>query len=136
MIGCGRMAVAAAHRSGDGRGDLQRLCVTLILLLAFTLQSYITQVHVHPSSGADDRAAMVKLVGPAPGHGAAPGGEGKIPCPFCQAMLIAGAFFTPTTPILVPQLAWAGAHVPSPIAVGLAVTAASFSWRSRAPPQP
>ena len=129
------MKLAAAHVSKDGRGRVGRLCVTWIVLLAFALQSYITQTHVHHASSTADRAPIVKIVGQAASHGAAPRGDGTADCPFCQAMVVAGAFFTPTAPILSPLVGWAETETLRPIFGVLAVTTASFSWRSRAPPQ-
>ena len=130
------MKLAAAHLSSIGRGRVGRLCVTLVLLLAFTLQAYITQTHVHRLPGAVDRAAIVKIVGQGSGHGApASKGDGTADCPFCQALVLAGAFFSPTAPILNPLVGWATAETLRPIFDLPAVTTASFSWRSRAPPQ-
>ena len=130
------MKLASAHLSSNGRGRVGRLCVTLVLLLAFTLQAYVTQTHVHRPSGAVDRAPIVKIAGQSAGHGASsPGGEGTADCPFCQALVLAGAFFTPTVPLLNPLVGWAETETLRPIFGVLAVTTASFNWRSRAPPR-
>ena len=134
-IGCGQMKLAAAQLTDKGRGSVGRLCVTWVLLLAFTLQAYITQTHVHRPPSAADRAAIVRIVGQTSAHGAPAGGDGTADCPFCQALVLAGAFFTPTAPILSPLVGWAEAQSFRPIFDVLAVVTASFSWRSRAPPQ-
>ena len=129
------MKVAAAHLSDTGRNGAWRICATWMLLLAFTLQSYITQTHVHREPGGTHGAAIVRIVGqPAP-HAVSPTGDATIACPICQAIVVAGAFFVPTTPILSRPATLAETAAFRPIVAGLAVTAASFSWRSRAPPQ-
>ena len=127
------MKVAAAHLSSFGRAGVRRLCVTLFLLFAFTLQAFVTQTHVH--GAASDRAPIVATIGHVSTQGVASKGEETIACPFCQAMVVAGAFFTPAPLILSTPASLAEAHALAPFIVGLAAIAAGFSWRSRAPPQ-
>ncbi len=129
------MKVAAAHLSNTGRTGAQRLCAIWMLLLAFTLQSFITQTHVHREPGGLEAAAIVSIAGHNAAHAPSPKGDGTIACPSCQAIVVAGAFFTPTAPILNLPASLVESALFRLIVVGLAVTAASFSWRSRAPPQ-
>ncbi len=126
------MKVAAAYVTGIGRGSARRVCVTLILLLAFTLQAFITQTHVHRATS--DRAPIGHVVGQTSATAAAHKSDEAIACPFCQAMLVAGAFFTPAPTILSTPASLAVALAPPLISVGRTTAAASFSWRSRAPP--
>ncbi len=129
------MKVAAAHLSNTGRTGAQRLCATWILLLAFTLQSFITQTHVHREPGGLHAAPIVSIVGQTSAHAPSPMGDGAIACPSCQAIFAAGAFFTPTAPILSLPATLVEPALFRSIVVGLAIISASFSWRSRAPPQ-
>lgn len=126
------MKVAAAHLPRAGRNAAQRLCATLLLLLAFTLQSYITQTHIHPTTGPASIAAPAGQTSP---HGAAPADREANACPFCQAIVVAGAFFTPAPLILGPPASLAVTDILRPTFTGLAIISAGFSWRSRAPPQ-
>ena len=107
-----------------------------LTLLAFAFQGFVTQTHIHHPSSATERAAIVKVVGLAATHGGSRHDDGTADCPFCQALVIAGAFFTPTAPSIGPLVGWAETQVHRPTIGGLTVATASFSWRSRAPPQP
>jgi len=130
---------AAAAQLGDTMGGrtrpaLRRLAVTWILLLAFSLQTYIAQTHFHAPPAAPSRAAAdqpAKLVG----HPPAPAGQDAIGCPLCQVAAAAGAFLAPAVSSPQPARALAALAARSPIVVGLAPAPAGFAWRSRAPPQ-
>jgi len=127
-MGCGRMNAAGGRLPEIARAGARRLVVTWMVLFAFTLQSYVTQTHLH-------RAPVVELVGKISAHGVSPAGDEAIACPFCQAIAAAGAFFSPAAIALGPLVVQPEAAAPPPIVVGLAIAPAGFSWRSRAPPQ-
>jgi len=132
--GCGRMSTAAAQFADRARTGAWRLAVTWVLLLAFALQSYVTQTHFHPAA-ASDRAPAVQLTDKVFAQRAPPAGDEAIACPICQAIAAAGAFLTPGLSSAPPQAALV-LLTSSPAAVaGLAATPAGFAWRSRAPPQ-
>lgn len=104
-----------------------------MVLLAFALQSYITQTHVHPSPAAAGPAAMATAAISA--HDPAPDSHEAIACPFCQAIAAAGGFVTPTL-VAVAFLGQAqAAALPQFETRPPALAAPGFSWRSRAPPQ-
>ncbi|MGH6888572.1 MAG: hypothetical protein ACREHF_05175 [Rhizomicrobium sp.] len=111
------------------RGGAGWRAVTLVVVLAFTLQSYITQTHLHAQSHAG--AAQVTL--DAPHHGKTPLDEGVGACPFCQATVHAGAFFVPSSPVLVLPASPIGfvSFAPTPAAP---VPGVAHTWYSRAPP--
>ena len=122
------MQGAPAHATKIGRTGAWRLIVSVILLFAFGLQSYITQTHFHRPPVAAERLALVA-------HGPSPADNEASGCPFCQAIAAAGAFFASATAALgAPPLRTLATARP-PIPVGLASAAAGFGWRSRAPPQ-
>jgi hypothetical protein len=114
-----------------------RLAANLAVLLAFALQSYVTQTHFHPETLAFNSAPAAKTVQHASAYNPALGGDEEKVCPLCQMVASAGAFFLPG-PTLVPALA-ACAVLVSRLAAAQSprgAAPAGFAWRSRAPPQP
>jgi hypothetical protein len=116
-------------------GRIGRLGVTLFALLAFALQSYTTQTHIHKPTlpgfagiaAALDLDVRVK-------DGKAPVKQDQQNCPLCQGVAHAGAFVSPPA-----------AAVPAPM-LGVQIIAAvlstavrfdtlSHNWQSRGPPQ-
>ena len=122
------MQGAPAHATKIGRTGAWRLVVSVILLFAFGLQSYITQTHFHRPPVAAERLALVA-------HGPSPADNEATGCPYCQAVAAAGAFFASATPFLGAPPLRALAPARPAILLSLANAAVSFSWRSRAPPQ-
>jgi Protein of unknown function (DUF2946) len=112
----------------------RRLLLTGFMLLAFLLQSYATQTHIHQREDIQ-AATSVKLDGAAASaHGKpAPTPVNPDNCPLCQ-MLYGGQhvapdaliFFLPTMAVSIIEIA--EAFTPHYDAV-------SHSWRGRAPPQ-
>ena len=116
-------ANAALGRAG-GRGWR---VIAALLLLTFTLQSYITQTHIHTSTpGAVSRT----LTG---SQDQAPGDGNPVDCPFCQAVAHDGPFFLPAAPILILSAIWV-ALVPSLLDENAQAGASAHAWQSRAPP--
>ncbi|MDE2185099.1 MAG: hypothetical protein KGJ78_18965 [Alphaproteobacteria bacterium] len=106
--------------------------MTWILLLAFALQSYITQTHMHPAANPAANAPIVKNVSKAPAS--APADRDALNCPFCQAIAMAGAFFTPAAPLLFLPALWVMLAAPH-VSVILLHPAFARGWHSRAPPR-
>ncbi|HEY1614457.1 MAG TPA: DUF2946 family protein [Rhizomicrobium sp.] len=107
--------------------------LTWVFALAFALQSYATQTHIHGSPQASGAAGYARLAGGAP-HDKAPVGNDLTDCPFCQAIVHAGAFFAPAAqaplpPFLVVERIDVFAH---PKVAGVTT---AHGWQSRAPPQ-
>ncbi|HXV01726.1 MAG TPA: hypothetical protein VG166_14630 [Caulobacteraceae bacterium] len=129
------MTIAAAQmpefKRSSGGG---RLVVTWMVLLAFALQSYITQTHIHDAT-APARSAIPAGVSQATVAATSPADQEAIACPFCQAVAAAGAFFAAPPVVPAPPLAQARTVASAPVAIGLFLPSAGFSWRSRAPPQ-
>ncbi len=132
--GCGRMTVAAAQFGDRTRAGAWRFAVTWLLLIAFALQSYVTQTHFHPAP-ASDQASAVRLVGPPLARNAPQSDQEAIACPLCQAIAAAGAFLAPGLPTALPPATLILLSSSLPAVAGLAATPAGFFWRSRAPPQ-
>jgi hypothetical protein len=106
--------------------------IAWLLLLAFSLQSFITQTHIHGTLASHSDAQIVKLL--APSHHTKTPAESPADCPFCQAVTHAGAFFTPSAPALMLPVAWAQTIAPS--LIGEVIDRfSSHPWQSRAPPR-
>lgn len=103
-----------------------------IVLLAFMLQSFITQTHIHVAFG--DQMALAATVTNAPAHKNAPAENGSAECPFCQAIVHAGAFYAPSAPSLVLPISRAKTAVPFFIVETIG-RVSSHLWHSRAPPR-
>ena len=121
-----------------------RLAVTLLCLLACTLQSFIAQTHVHvrfsqaPASpgyhaAIDTDADSIVFDEDEHSSKQRNGHEGSSPCPLCQIVLHGGAAPPPTFALSTPL----------PIAIAVAryeqepsgtLVAVSFNWQGRAPP--
>lgn len=111
----------------NSRGGVWR-ALAGVLLVAFALQSYFLQTHIHnPAS----QTAIHTLVS-ASGHKGAPA-DSSPECPFCQAVTQAGALLLPPTPILLlPGLLVELTAPPAPLQA-ISLTRAR-NWHSRAPP--
>ena len=119
-----------------------RLGVVLFALLAFALQSYTVQTHIHFSAklvaSLNHAADADQSKTPAADHNGDPAKPAKgdpANCPICQAMANAGAYITPAPAILaLPSLA----HFTIAIFVvrSVAIRPLSHSWYGRAPPVP
>jgi len=100
------------------------MALTFLALFAFTLQSIVTQIHIHNIEPAQ---AATKAPGKAP---ASPQSN----CPICQAIVHAGQFTSPVAAVL-PVLVFLGfAIVLVKTRPGIA-RPAPHDWQSRAPPR-
>lgn len=122
------------HRSGAASLVLKqpaaRRYVTLFALLAFFLQSFAVQSHIHPLDKPATAAAAVNNI-PAPVKKIDPVDIGS--CRLCQELIHAGAFVAPAaTAVPASQSAAAIVFTALPLLAGLLTPA--FAWQSRAPP--
>jgi|SRR5579871_3279472 len=128
------MRIAATKAAAGRRGRPGWRSVTWLVLLAFTLQAFVTQTHIHGLPRTATGATIGTVLTSESGQHKAPIDNDATGCPFCQAIVHAGAFFAPVAPLLLLPVVWtAGAAIaPIPIAV---VSPPPHSWQSRAPPQ-
>jgi hypothetical protein len=109
--------------------------VALLIAIAFAMQSFVTQTHIHGVSQGFEGPALVKTFSNVPAQGQAPADNNPVDCPYCQAIAHSGAFFAPAAPLLVPLVLRA-----ERAALGVIVRALGRSpgrnWQSRAPPKP
>jgi hypothetical protein len=118
------------------QGNRARLAITLFALLAFTLQSYVTQTHIHGlahESFAGAAFAAGEDSGQKQKPGKLPANDDPANCPICQEILHTGFYVTPTTTtLLLPTVE--ASIAPIIIDIKMIVQAYSHSWKSRAPP--
>ena len=79
--------------------------IAWVVLLAFTLQSFITQVHIHGVFAASGSPVVAKTQ--AQTSNQVPSKHSAVDCPFCQAIMRAGAFSMPILSGLVLTVTWA-----------------------------
>lgn len=115
-------------------GSALRFVVTFFALLAFSLQSYVTQTHIHlapdrfASYGAEKSESQKRLPDRFPANG------DPSNCPICQEVLHSGQFITPAAAALLPP-SLVASIVPVAAQIAVVARAASHAWRSRAPPK-
>lgn len=107
-----------------------RRYVTLFALLAFFLQSFAVQSHVHSLDKPATAAAAVNNI-PAPVKTIDPVDLGS--CRLCQELVHAGAFVAPSA-FVVPASQSAAAIVFAALPLLAGILAPAFAWQSRAPP--
>lgn len=122
---------ASEAKNANGRKSGYRT-IAWIVLFTFALQSFITQTHIHGSFNTGAAAAV--NAANAAGHKKAPADTGKAECPFCQAIVHAGAFYAPPAQTLALPVAWAGIATFFFVEETF-VSVSSHLWRSRAPPR-
>jgi hypothetical protein len=112
-----------------------RLAISMFVMLAFSLQSYITQTHIHLK--ADTFSSYSKLsneTGKQNPLDKFPANGDPANCPICQEILHSGQFVTPTAAVLLlPTVAVSIIKIVADIPV--AAQRPSHAWRSRAPPK-
>jgi len=101
----------------------------VFVLLAFCLQSFLVQTHIHPFAYTSSTAANSVS---APYDGKAPLDADK--CLFCQEYTHAGAYVMPAVAVTLPPSLVVGivALTAGPL---LASKPASHNWMGRAPPR-
>lgn len=121
-----------------------RRFVLAVTLIAFALQSYVVQTHIHFEGNSDFGFTVAKNVAPATdaktlsaqarNHGPSLPKDDPAHCPICQEFLHAGQYLTPT-----PVVAFLITTVVAPIAivreVAVTLNPVSHDWHGRAPPR-
>lgn len=119
------------------RGSAGNLFIALLALLTFSLQSYVTQTHIHLAANrfasyADldsqkSAGAQKRLPDRFPANG------DPANCPICQEAIHIGQYVTPSAAaLLLPSQT---VSITPPVTeIAVRVQNASHSWRSRAPP--
>ncbi|MBV9043975.1 MAG: hypothetical protein JO348_10705 [Alphaproteobacteria bacterium] len=106
----------------------------LLTLVAFTLQGFLTQTHIHASLPGAPVAVDIFDGIKAPSPDKVPSKNPDQNCPLCQQFASAGQFITPATAaVLLPSLSVSVIEVVA--FVGDFAPPVTHSWRGRAPPQ-
>jgi hypothetical protein len=110
-----------------------RLLITFVVMLAFGLQSYITQTHIHLAP--DSFASIAKLnASKQQQPDKFPANGDPANCPICQEIAHTGQFVTPSAAVvLLPSVAVSIIRIVADIPA--IAQDASHAWRSRAPPK-
>jgi len=109
--------------------SVSRRLVMLFALLAFALQAYLVQTHIHGQPGVLSLKPHVSApVQPAPFDPLAPAN-----CALCQEILHAGTAITPDNSELALLLNWI-AMAPAIALLPAEPFALTTGWHSRAPP--
>jgi len=125
------MTSAAAESSRNGRRSFASRLIICVALLAFALQSYIAQTHIH---GLAPDGIVKIAAAPSQGPGKIPLDKSPADCPFCQAVNLAGVFLNPTALVVLLPLSWVG--IVSHIVIARAASGdTAHDWQSRAPPR-
>lgn len=119
-------------RLAHKRGEQGLRVLTLILALAFTLQSFVTQTHIHGIGPAAEPGIAKLLKGSPPNPSPLDSSDNS--CAFCQAVAHSGAFFAPSAPVLLLPVSSTALALP-PVVVSISGNAFAHSWQSRAPPK-
>jgi hypothetical protein len=124
-----------------------RHVLPMLMLVAFALQSYVTQTHIHFAGhvatggftfpGENSKAQSDTALGSAQDqgdHDKYPPGDDPANCPICQEMLYAGHYVAPTAvPILLPSLAISTIEIVETVLPH--ALAPSHNWQGRGPPR-
>ncbi len=127
------MTATAITTNMPPRQGLARRALLLVALLAFFLQNFAVQTHVHRTDLAQSATSWISAL-PAPLHNMQDTGD-ESSCRLCQELAYAGAALTPAAILdLLAILAFAWI-APAFGRAPAAARAAPFSWQSRAPPR-
>lgn len=135
-----RVTKGKLRAAGPSRLALSRF-VIIVTLLAFSVQTYLTQTHIHMASESrsaltlETAAAVTKALtgAPATPKDKYPPNEDPANCPLCQELIHSGQFVTPAAAaILLPSLAVS--VIDLVVSAPTLTRAVTHTWRGRAPP--
>jgi hypothetical protein len=112
---------------------LSRTLATALIFVAFLLQSFVAQTHIHPRPAAVSNITQIanKAVHHAP---ALPGNSDEAAnCPLCQAITHASAYFPPTALDMLVQYGQ-NAHLPVIAARDMRADYRGYREQQRGPP--
>jgi hypothetical protein len=113
-----------------------RQALVFAVLVAFALQGYIVQTHIHFSPEAAallDADTGAHAANGTSHHDKYPPADDPANCPICQEILHSGQFITPSAQFLLPPT-FAVSTITLVDRALPHILAPSHSWRGRAPP--
>lgn len=121
-----------------------RQLLPMLVLVAFALQSYVTQTHIHFAghvmtggfSFPDDssKATLGQAAGDTGDHDKYPPGDDPANCPICQEIMYAGHYVAPAFAHVI-LISLPASTIAVVAAVPLRLFALSHNWQGRAPPR-
>jgi hypothetical protein len=118
------MTAATAKLWGGDQG--WRAAIWLVVI-AFALQSFVAQTHIHD-------AATVIHQSVSGSHGKPPIDNGPLDCPLCQAVAHGSTYFPPASALFLLPAACIELAT-SVLSLRVTFVVAAHSWKSRAPPK-
>jgi hypothetical protein len=126
------------------RASSWRQVLPMLMLVAFALQSYVTQTHIHFAghvmtggfSFPDDSSKDVsgQAAGHTGDHDKYPASDDPTNCPICQEIMYAGHYVAPAA-IHVILISLPASTIAIVVDIPHRLFALSHSWRGRAPPR-
>lgn len=110
-----------------------RYALALLMLATLSLQTFVTQTHIHIGNFAVTAGFSVDRNAGTPGK-PSPLDSESTNCLFCQEMLHSGQFITPSAAALILPSAIASI-IPIALEVPHFVGAIPHGWQGRAPPR-
>jgi len=131
----------AAHaRTPASNAGGWRTLVTVLALIAFAFQSYVTQTHIHLSPAVakaaitGDAHAKILPVAHRSAPAKEPANDEPMKCPLCQAVGYAGHFVTPAAAAAMLLPTAAVSVLPLLLATVSPNETPSHIWQGRGPP--
>jgi hypothetical protein len=138
---------AVSHNTAVKRADRPRAVlslrgvITAFALLAFIVQSFATQTHIHIPGQSEQGFGTQEVVAQAVAAKASLSGEQtpRLPaddpahCPLCQEFLLSGAYVTPVI-LAIPLPAQITTPAPLTAVRFVIAEVVSHGWNSRGPP--
>lgn len=116
------------------RETTARVIISLLVMLAFGLQSYITQTHIHLKPDTfSSYSKLAQTSGKENPSDKFPANGDPANCPICQEIAHTGQFVTPSAAVLLLPTATVSI-VALATEIVVVPLRASHTWRSRAPP--
>jgi hypothetical protein len=145
LLGFSQAGVAVkASVSRVRRASSWRQLLPMLMLVAFALQSYVTQTHIHFAGHVvtggftfpDDESKSVADKAPGSGsdHDKYPPADDPANCPICQEIMYAGHYVAPAA-VHVVLISLPVSTIAVVAAVPHRLFALSHSWQGRAPPR-
>jgi hypothetical protein len=115
-----------------GQFPAVRLFLVVVMVVAFVVQGYLTQTHIHRQNLSGSSIAQ-KLNDGSPKHDNYPADDDPANCPLCQQVLHSGQFVAPGSLVFfLPMLAISVIEI-AVLALPL-FDSVSHSWLGRGPP--
>jgi len=128
------MKTTTAEFAGFQRDSFGWRSIAWVLAIAFALQSYVIQTHIHGLALSVETSVAGNSHSKSSGPAKTPSDDSNSSCPYCQAIIHAGLFLMPAAQALYLPSLWAVCDTQPTCSSSLAISPA-HGWQSRAPPR-